>query len=378
MILADLGADVVKVEPPAGDFTRSAGPNLGPDDAYGGYFQSVNRNKKSIAIDLKAPAGRAVFLRLAAGSDVLLENFRAGVMDKLDLSYEQLARINGRLVYGSIRGFGDPRAGRSPYSDWPAYDVIAQAMGGLLGITGPPDSTPVKAGVGIGDIFPAVLLSTGVLAALYDARATGRGRYVDVAMYDAVLALCERLVYQYSFTGEVPVREGNGHPFFAPFGVFDAKDGQIAIAAPGQEHWERLVAAIGHHDAPADPDLATAARRSANRIKTNRTVQDWVSGRTVEQVVAAAGGDVPIGPVQTIAQIAADPHVAARSMIRTVPHPPCDAPVQVAGQPIRFAGAPDVDMKRAPLLGEHTHDVLADLGLSAGEIDDLLRTGAVS
>src|SRR5215471_2217611 len=201
MLLADLGADVVKVEPPRGDSTRATGPFRPGDgpEALGGYFQSVNRGKRSVVLDLKNPADRGRFVALVRVADVLVENYSAGVMDRLGLGYERLAAENPRLVYGAIRGFGDPRSGASPYQDWPAFDVVAQAMGGFLSITGTAEGTPVKAGPGIGDLFPAVLLALGVTSAVYQARHTGRGQFVDVAMYDAVLSLCERMVYQYSY-----------------------------------------------------------------------------------------------------------------------------------------------------------------------------------
>src|SRR5437764_3932873 len=210
MLLADLGADVVKVEPPGGDGTRSTGPFAEDDElrAYGGYFQSVNRNKRSIAVDLKQEAGREVVARLAAAADVLVENFRPGVMERLGLGYESLAEANPRLVYAAVRGFGDPRTGDSPYRDWPAFDVTAQAFGGFMGITGPMPGQPQKAGPGIGDIFPATLAAPGVLAAVHHRRETGRGQFVDVAMYDGVLALCERIVYQHSYAGAVPSQQG--------------------------------------------------------------------------------------------------------------------------------------------------------------------------
>ncbi|MCW2532843.1 MAG: yfdE, partial [Blastococcus sp.] len=195
MLLADLGADVVKVEPPSGDVARLWGPHVPTPEGvegpatYGGYFASVNRNKRSICLDLKDPEGRQTLLDLLDDADVLVENFRVGVMDRFGLSYEELHARFPKLVYASIRGFGDPRTGLSPYADWPAFDIIAQAMGGVMGVTGADADHPVKVGPGIGDIFPAVLAAVGLLAALRHADATGQGQFVDVAMYDSVLAL---------------------------------------------------------------------------------------------------------------------------------------------------------------------------------------------
>jgi crotonobetainyl-CoA:carnitine CoA-transferase CaiB-like acyl-CoA transferase len=198
MMLADQGADVVKIEPVEGDPTRHFGPfrSDDKDHFFGGYFQSTNRNKKSIGLDLKSLEGKALFKRLAKDADIVVENFRAGVMDRLGLSFESLAVENPRLVYAAIRGFGDPRTGQSPYVDRPAFDVVAQAMGGAMGITGPDAFTPMKIGPGVGDIFPAALSAFGIMAAVFRARQTGHGQFVDIAMYDGILALCERLVYQ--------------------------------------------------------------------------------------------------------------------------------------------------------------------------------------
>src|SRR5207248_2688713 len=198
MLLAELGADVVKIEPPRGDGTRATGPFREEDgpEGLGGYFQSVNRGKRSVVLDLKQPSARDRLIELVRTADVLVENYSVGVMDRLGLSYERLSAENPRLVYACIRGFGDPRSGASPYVGWPAFDVVAQAMGGYLSITGTAEGSPVKAGPGVGDIFPAALLALGVVAAVDHMRLTGEGQFVDVGMVDAVLLLCERMVYQ--------------------------------------------------------------------------------------------------------------------------------------------------------------------------------------
>jgi len=212
MFLADLGAEVIKVEAPgAGDITRQAGP-FAPDDylrAFGGYFQSVNRNKKSMAADLKRPEGKEILRRLVAVSDVLVENFRAGVMERLGLGYETLRAINPRLVYAAIRGFGDPRTGESPYVHRPAFDLVAQGMGGMMAMTGPDPNTPLRAGGGVGDTVPGLMAAVGILAALHHARRTGEGQFLDVAMYDGILSICERIIYMYAYAGVVTRPQGN-------------------------------------------------------------------------------------------------------------------------------------------------------------------------
>ncbi|MEC3993745.1 CoA transferase [Actinacidiphila sp. DG2A-62] len=366
MLLADLGADVIKVESPAGDSSRSTGPFPRDDETrhYGGYFQSVNRNKRSVVVDLRAPEGAAAVRRLAAGADVLVENFRAGIMDRMGLSYESLRRDNPRLVYGALRGFGDPRTGAGPHADRPAFDVVAQAMGGLMGITGPADQ-PTKVGPGIGDIFPAALLAVGVLAALTGRARTGRGRFVDVAMYDAIVSLCERTVYQHSYTGAVPTGEGNDHPLLCPFGLYRTADGWVTIAAPRDHQWQTLCTALDRPDLAKDPLYATNNARVAVRDKVRSVIEEWTTRHTSAQVVAAVAADVPCGPVNTAADLYADPHLRVREMLVDLEHPGSAQTVTVAGQPIKFAGSGTVVHRRAPLLGEHTAEILGP-GAPAG------------
>jgi len=245
-----------------------------------------------VVLDLKATADRDRFRELVAHADIVVENFSTGVMDRFGLSYESLQADNPRLIYAALRGFGDPRGGASPYADWPAFDVVAQAMGGFLGITGTTDGTPVKSGPGVGDLFPGVLLAVGILAALHHRNQTGTGQFLDVAMYDAVLSLCERIVYQHSYTGAIPVQQGNGHPLFCPFDILPTSDGWIALAANDQQ-WAIVARTIGR------------------------------------------------------------PEMAADDMLVEVPQPGSDRPVTVAGQPIKFGVTPAEVTRRAPTLGEH-------------------------
>jgi crotonobetainyl-CoA:carnitine CoA-transferase CaiB-like acyl-CoA transferase len=355
MLLADLGADVLKVESPAGDLARGAGPYAADDSvrAFGGYFQSVNRGKRSIVLDLKTRGGAATLRALAADADVLVENFTAGVMERLGLSYESLSADNPRLVYAAVRGFGDERSGRSPYLEWPAFDVVVQAMAGLMGITGTEDGAPIKVGPGIGDIFPGTLLALGVTSALYEARGTGLGQFVDVAMYDAILALCERIIYQHSYTGAVPAPEGNRHPLLSPFDVLPARDGWVAIAAPNDGRWRTLCDLIGRPDVAADAGLATNLLRVARRREVFDVLAEWTSERTKAEILDRLGGRVPVGAVRDAAEITADPHVAARDMVIQLEHPGVDRTVGVAGQPVKFSRTPARPGRRAPLLDEH-------------------------
>jgi crotonobetainyl-CoA:carnitine CoA-transferase CaiB-like acyl-CoA transferase len=357
MLLADLGAEVVKVEPPHGDATRPVGPFRDSDSPEGlsGYFQSVNRGKRSVVLDLKSEVGRQKLRELVRVADVLVENYSAGVMDRLGLGYEVLHAENPKLVYATVRGFGDPRTGDSPYRDWPAYDVIAQAMGGFLGITGTADGVPIKSGPGIGDLFPAALLAVGILAALHHATTTGRGQFVDVAMYDAVLSLCERLVHQHSYTGAIPAQQGNAHPLLCPFDILPTADGWVALAA-NDAQWAIVADTIGRPEMAHDERYATNAARARNRTDVLAALQPWLSAHSTKEVVAIFGGTVPIGPVNTAAEIFADPHVTARAMLVPIDQPGSDVPVTVAGQPIKFTETPSHVGRRAPLLGEHNID----------------------
>ena len=267
----------------------------------------MNRGKESVVLDLQRPQGREAFLRLVPRVQVLVENFRVGVMERLGLGYETLRAINPRLVYAAIRGFGDPRTGESPYVRWPAYDVVAQAMGGIMSITGPDPNTPVKVGPGVGDILPAMFLALGIVGASRYAERTGRGQFLDVAMYDAVLAVCERIVYQYSYTGQVPGPEGNGHPLLCPFDLFPTRDGWVAIAAPWDHLWRKLCAAMGRPELGEDPRFVTNEERVRRAPEVRRLIADWTSVRTKAEVVAALGGVVPCGPLNDAREILQDP-----------------------------------------------------------------------
>lgn len=379
MVLADLGADVLKVEPPYGDGTRRIGP-FHPSDmtrAYGGYFQSVNRNKRSIAIDLRRPEGREVLFRLLDGADALVENFRAGTMDRLGLSFESLHARYPRLVYAAIRGFGDPRTGASPYTGRASFDIVAQAYGGLVGITGPGPGRPLKTGGPVGDVVPALFAAVGILAAVLRARETGEGQFVDVALYDGVLALCERIVYQFSYGGEVPEPEGNGHPLLCPFDLFPARDGWVAIAAPGDRHWQYLCDLMGRPELKEDERFSTSQARVARCNEVRQIISAWTSLRTKHEIVQLLGDLVPCGPVNNVRDIFSDLHVERRQMLVEVEQPGLPSPVVIAGPPIKMTATPSRVRHRAPLLGEHTDEVLRQLGYSNAEIARLRDAGAV-
>lgn len=377
--LSDLGAEVVKVEATdGGDLVRKSGPfhASDPEHRFCGYFQSVNRGKRSIAVDLKQADGVTLMKRLVPEFDVVVENFRVGVMDRLGLSYETLAALNPRLVYAAIRGFGDPRTGQSPYVDWPAYDVVAQAMGGMIGITGAADGTPIKIGPGVGDTIPALYAALGIVSAVLHARATGEGQFVDVAMTDAVLGVCERIVHQHSFADLVPGPEGNHHPFLLPFGIYPAADGFVALACPNDRFFRALCAALGGDDLANDPALATARLRADHRQRVIAGLSALTARHTKAELHARLGGVVPFGPVMNIGEIAHDPHFAARGMLAEIA---CEGlpTMRIAGQPIKLTKTPSAVTRRAPDLGEHTGAVLAEHGISDDEIARWKASGAI-
>jgi crotonobetainyl-CoA:carnitine CoA-transferase CaiB-like acyl-CoA transferase len=381
MLLADQGADVIKVETlDTGDGTRSMPPfppEITDRRPYGGYFQSVNRNKQSIVIDLKSDEGKKIIRSLVAESDVLVENFRTGVMEGLGLSYESLAEINPKLVYGAIRGFGDPRTGDSPYSKWPAYDVIAQAMGGIMSITGPKDGEPTKVGPGIGDLVPATLAAFGIMSAVYHADKTGEGQFVDVAMYDAILAFCERTVPTYSYTGEVQGVEGNAHPTLCPFGVFPAADGSVAIACPGDNFWKALCIEMDRTELIEDERFNRNYDRTQNMDQTIQLVSDWTIQFTKQELVSRLGGKLPFGPVQDTRELFNDPHVEKREMLALVDQPGSDKQYHVTNTPIKMTKTQGGVYRHAPLLGEHTDAILSAIGYTMEEIENLANKNII-
>jgi crotonobetainyl-CoA:carnitine CoA-transferase CaiB-like acyl-CoA transferase len=378
--LSDLGASVVKVEAlDGGDLTRASGPfhEADPEHRYSGYFQSINRGKQSLAVDLKTAEGVEIIKRLIPTFDVVVENFRVGVMDRLGLGYETLAALNPKLVYAAIRGFGDPRTGASPYVEWPAYDVVAQAMGGMMGITGLAGGTPIKVGPGVGDTVPALYAALGVVSAVLHARETGEGQFLDVAMVDAVLGVSERIVHQHSFGHLTPGPEGNHHPFLLPFGIYPAADGFVAIACPGDAFFRALCGALGAGEMLAEPEIETPKARAANRDLVIAKLSAVTVRFTKAQLQARLGGVVPFGPIMNVAEIASDPHFAARGMLAEIELPGFDAPMRIAGQPIKLAKTPSAVRGRAPDLGEDTDAVLRDHGATADDIARWRAAGAL-
>ncbi len=372
-LLADLGADVIKVEPPSGDGSRPVPPlpedyaNPGAEASggvdYGGYFASINRNKRSIVLDLKQAADREVLLKLCEKADAIVENMRVGVMDRLGVGYDVIKVRNPRIVYGCIRGFGDPRTGESPYAEWPAYDIVAQSMSGHVHITGPAGTVGHPSGVSVGDIYPGTLMALGLVSAIHHAQRTGEGQFVDVGMYDAMLAFSETILANYGFTRHELGPRGQHHPNLMPFGIFPTSDGGVAIAAPGPAHWAALCEVMGRPDLVEDERTRNTFVRRRNQEFVEGEIKAWTTARTKREVVEALGGRVPCGPVNTAADIFADPHVKARGMISEFELPGDNSKVSIVGSPIKYTATPSGFYRRPPTLGEHTQEILEEFGI---------------
>ena len=372
MLLADMGADVIKVEKlPGGDDTRSySQPSIEGESAA---FMMLNRNKLGIAVNLKIPGGLEVVKRLLADADVVTENYRMGTLEKLGLGYEVLKRLNPRLVYCAVSGYG--RSG--PYADKGGFDLIAQGFSGLMSVTGHPGGEPMKSGSPIADINAGILAALGIVSALLSRNATGKGQMVETSLMEAAIQQTYWQSAIYLATGVNPQPSGSGHILTAPYQAFPTKDGWINIGGANQANWERIATVLGLPKLVADPRFKTNADRMAHkqeladliaaRTKT-RTSADWILN------LEASG--VPVGPINKIGEMLADPQVEAREMVVEVKHPKAGK-VKALGLPIKFSETPGSVRSAAPLLGQHTRVVLMSLGYSEPEIKALVKSGAV-
>ncbi|MEB3851833.1 MAG: CoA transferase [Desulfurococcales archaeon] len=366
MLLADLGADVVKVEPPGGDETRTWAPHVGGESAY---FMSANRGKRSIAVNLKDPLGREVVYRLARRSDVVIENYRPGVREKLGVDPESLTRVNPRLVYVSVKGF---RPGSS-YESRPAYDIIVQAMSGLMATTGEEGRPPVRCSFALFDII------TGALAALYAVSALYAGRrpsYIEVPLFDAAVFAMSYIPMMYLLTGRKPRRMGSAHPSIVPYQAFQAGDGRwFILAAANDRHWRRFAEAVGRPELAEDERFATNPDRVRNRHLLIPILEELFRGRSRDEwvrLLSQAG--VPVAPVYELDELFSDPYTG--EIVEELPHPKLGRVKQLA-EPARIDGWKPMSTRHPPLLGEHTVEILEELGYSRGEIEELIRRGAV-
>jgi len=372
MLLADMGAEVIKVEEPGkGDDARGYPPFLRAGSAY---FTNLNRNKQSIVLNLKKPEAKTILMNLLAKSDILLENFKPGTMDKLGFGYERVRDVNPGIIYASISGFGQ----YGPYKDRPGYDIIGQAMGGLMSVSGWPDSPPTRTGTAMADIVVGLNACIGILASLRGREQTGLGERIDVSLVDSIVSAMETVIQIYLVEGRIPQRVGNRYEFIAPYNSFQAEDGWVVIGVGGQDVWKRFCHVIGQDALIEDPDFLTNRDRVTNVVRLEEIVTEWTSKRNVVDIVSLLmGASVPCSPILSVDQICNDPHIAkAREMIVEMDHP-LEGKMNVVSCPIKFARMKPTIRSTAPLHGEHTEQILTEiLGISKEECARLKESGA--
>ena len=373
LALADLGAEVIKIEPPGtGDETRSFPPFR---DGESHYYLGNNRGKKSIVIDLKTADGVALAKDLAARCDILVENYRPGVMDRLGLGYETLSAINPRLIYCAISGFGMT----GPLRDRPSFDIVAQALSGVLSVNGEPGRMPIKLGLPMGDLVGGINGPIGILAALYERERTGRGRLIDVSLLDGLIGLLGYIAQLPYFTGENPKPQGSQHPNLVPYGAFPASDGAIIIACLTNSFWARICDALGFPEAGPDPRFDTLEKRRDIRELINGMIAERTQHRTVDELVALfTQFQVPHAPILGVQEALAQPQAVAREMVVQTEHKTLGS-IPIVNRPIKFVDAPQPVPTAPPVLGQHTDEILAQvLGLTGEQIAQLRASGAVS
>jgi formyl-CoA transferase len=373
MFLGDLGADVVKVEQPGvGDDTRGWGPPFSGGESA--YFLCVNRNKKSLTVDLKSDRGIALIRQLAERADVLIENFRPGAMDRFGLGDKDLRRTNPKLVYASLSGFGAD----GPMADIPGYDLIVQAWGGLMSITGTAESGPLKVGVAIIDLVAGLMLGKAIVAALYAREKIGVGQKVDTSLLEAEVAGLINAGSNYLISGKIPGRWGNAHPTIVPYQSFQTADGFLVIGVASESIWKRFCAAIGKTELANDPCFLKNADRVEHRQELIAILAAiFKSGSTENWLSVLNKGDVPCAPVQTIDQVFAAPQVLHREMLVEVEHPTAGT-LKMAGIPVKFSTTPAAVRLPPPLLGQHNDEVLSSwLGMNSAEIDQLKKANVI-
>ena len=380
MMLADQGAEVIKLEQPgSGDTSRGGAPKVENDrgEKQSGYFLRFNRNKKSLTLNLKSEEGRAIFRGLTGDADVLIENFRPGLLDDLGLGYAALSEANPGLVYASITGFGSLDGYLGPYSRRPAYDIVAQAMGGLMNTCGQAGGPPTWLGVALGDIVSGMNAAYAIMLGLFERTQTGRGQYIDVSMYDSMVALAERSITAYSLTGHV--LERGREPYMAPWGPFACSDGWVALIVATERDWERFCNAIERPDLVGHEGATSGPERAANMSGwLGDIIGGWFKGRTKAEAadtLLAAG--LPVGPVQDASEVFDCEHLAARRIMVDVPDPILGS-VKLVGPAMKLSGSPEPVTNAAPLLGEHTAEILRErLGYSAEKIAELQKEGVL-
>jgi CoA:oxalate CoA-transferase len=370
MILADYGADVIKVEPVNGEQCRTWGP-LDPKSGESGFFATINRNKKGVTLNLKSEKGLQMFYDLVKDADVIVENYKGGVTKKLKIDYETVREINPRIIYGSSSGFGQ----YGPITHRPCYDIVAQAMGGILNITGYKEHAPVKVGPSVGDHVAGIYLAVGVLMALYNRERTGVGQHVDVSMVDTIFSILENNIPYYTIGGFIPGRMGNIDSTIAPFDVYPCKDGYVTFGAGNDQMWIRLCEAIGHQELLDDPRYKTNVSRYENYIPDlQNVISDWCMNYTKSEIEEIMDKySIPCGPVLNIKEAIEHPHIKAREMMVPCKHP-LIGDMEIQGCVVKMSETPGSVDEPAPLLGQHNAEVF---GLSEEEIAALKEEGVM-
>jgi crotonobetainyl-CoA:carnitine CoA-transferase CaiB-like acyl-CoA transferase len=365
--LADWGANVIKIESPPGVEDQMGGPREGSD------FQNLHRNKRSMTLNLKAPEGLAAFKRMVKKADVVVENFRPDVKKRLGIEYKTLSKINPRLVYASISGFGQT----GPYANRPGFDQIAQGMGGLMSITGLPGQGPVRAGIPIADLTAGLFASLGILVALLEREKSKKGQYIQTSLLQAQIFMLDFQGSRYLVNGEVPKQAGNNHPTSIPTGVFKTKDGYINIATAGQKTWQRFCEAVGATALMAKADYKTPEARSKNRDALGAEIDDYLTGATsTEWVDRLNKAGVPSGPIYSIDQVFGDAQVQHLGIVQAVTRKD-KSKMRLLGQPVVLSRTPSRLTVRPPELGEHTDAILKEFGFKAREIAALHQAKAL-
>ena len=356
MLLGDMGAEILKIEVPGqGDDSRRYPPFIGEESAY---FMNLNRNKKSLVLDLKHPKGKDVFLELVERSDVVLENFRPGTMEKLGLGYDVLKARNPRIVYSCISGFGHS----GPYKDLPGYDIIGQAMGGIMSITGWPDSPPTRTGTAIADVLAGLCACIGILTSLLAVRNGRTGQKVDIALVDSVVSAMETIIQIYLVEKRIPQRIGNRYEFIYPYDTFKAKDGWVIIGVGNNKLWEVFCQAINQPELVKEPKYGDNYDRVKAHEEVKRIVENWTTKKEVKELVAFfLSKKIPCAPIYSVKEVVEDEHIAkARRMIREIEHPVAGL-MKVIGSPINLSETPAEVRSPAPLLGQHNDEILRNI-----------------
>ncbi|MBM3942421.1 MAG: CoA transferase [SAR202 cluster bacterium] len=371
MLLGDMGADVVKIEEPGhGDETRAWTPFWNGESAQ---FLSFNRNKRSLSLNLKEPAAVDIVLALARQGDVFIESFRAGALERMGLGFEAVRAVNPGIVYCTISGFG--RTG--PMAEMPGYDLIIQGYSGLMSLTGEADGLPLRVGFSLVDLFTGMMAYGSIVTALYHRQQTGQGQWIDASLLDGQVAAMSYHATSYFATGRVPHRMGSGHPGLVPYQTFSASDGYFILGCANQGLWERMCRGIGHPELMADPRFKTNDDRVAHRAECvaalSQIFQDKPMSHWVEAITAAG---VPCGPINRVSDVVADAQVLARNMITPVPHPKVPD-LRVPGSPLKLTETPPALQRPPPLLGQHNHEVLAELGYTPEQVGELERQGVI-